>query len=103
MSLSTQTQEKDAQIEKLRAEVMEKDTELAYKIKDFEHGSSQLRQSLEEEQHDVDALISAEWADLPTGCVIVSNTCSVAWRVALGQFLLQSECTCLHAQTKCVA
>ena len=29
MSLSTQTQEKDAQIEKLRAEVMEKDTELA--------------------------------------------------------------------------
>ena len=29
MSLSTQTQEKDAQIEKMRAEVVEKDTELA--------------------------------------------------------------------------
>ena len=29
MSLSTQTQEKDAQIEKLRVEVVEKETELA--------------------------------------------------------------------------
>ena len=35
---------------------MEKDTEFAKKIKDFEHGSSQLRQSLEEEQRNLQNL-----------------------------------------------
>ena len=35
---------------------MEKDTELAKKIKDFEHGSIQLRQSLEEEQRNLQSL-----------------------------------------------
>ena len=58
VSLTTQAQEKDAQIEKLRSDIVEKDLELARKMKDFDHGNTQLRQSLEQEQTSVQSLKS---------------------------------------------
>ena len=62
MSLSTQTQEKDKQIEKLKGEIIEKDMEFAIKMKDLDHSNSQLRQSLEEEQRKLQSLKSENQA-----------------------------------------
>ena len=62
MSLSTQTQEKDKQIEKLKGEIIEKDMEFAIKMKDLDHSNSQFRQSLEEEQRKLQSLKSENQA-----------------------------------------
>ena len=56
VSLTQQTQEKDSEIEQLRADLTEKDLEIARIMKDFDQVNSQLRQSLEKEQRNVQSL-----------------------------------------------
>ena len=58
VSLTQQAQEKDQDISQLRATMTEKDLELAKTLREIEEGKEQLKQSLQNEYRNSDAIKS---------------------------------------------